>query len=44
MTTVGDIAQCMPLMLNHDRPDLYLHMLTARRHAFLSAALNQFDT
>lgn len=43
LTTVGDMAQCMPPLLDHHRPDLDARTLTARRDAFLSAALTQLD-
>lgn len=43
LTTVGDMAQCVPPLLDHHRPDLDAPMLTARRDAFLSAALTQLD-
>ncbi|MGA8729451.1 MAG: hypothetical protein WB608_11930 [Terracidiphilus sp.] len=43
LTTVGDMAQCMPPLLDHHRPDLDAPILTARRDAFLSAALTQLD-
>jgi aminoglycoside phosphotransferase (APT) family kinase protein len=39
LTTVGDMAQCMPPLPDHHRPDLNAHILTARRDAFLTAAL-----
>ncbi len=42
-TTVGDMAQCMPPLLDHGRPGLDAAILTARRDAFLSAALKQLD-
>jgi len=44
LTTVGDMAHCMPPLLDHGRPDLDAPTLTTRRDAFLSAALNQLDT
>ena len=43
LTTVGDMAQCMPPLLDHHRPDLDAPTLTTRRDAFLSAALTQLD-
>jgi len=42
-TTVGDMAQCMPPLLDHGRPGLDAAILTARRDACLSAALKQLD-
>jgi aminoglycoside phosphotransferase (APT) family kinase protein len=39
LTTVGDMAQCVPPVLDHHRPDLDAPTLTVRRDAFLSAAL-----
>lgn len=44
LTTVGDMAQCMPPLLDHHRPDLDARTLTARREAFLSAALTRLDS
>jgi aminoglycoside phosphotransferase (APT) family kinase protein len=44
LTTVGDMAQCMPPLLDHHRADLDARTLTARRDAFLSAALTQLDS
>ena len=43
LTTVGDMAQCLPPLLDHHRPDLDARILTARRDAFLRAALSQLD-
>ena len=43
LTTVGDMAQCMPPLLDHHRSDLDAPILTARRDAFLSAALASVD-
>jgi aminoglycoside phosphotransferase (APT) family kinase protein len=43
LTTVGDMAQCMPPLLDHRRADLDARTLTARRDAFLRAALTQLD-
>ncbi len=43
LTTVGDMAECMPPLLDHYRPDLDARILTARRDAFLSAALTQLN-
>jgi aminoglycoside phosphotransferase (APT) family kinase protein len=43
LTTVGDMAECMPPLLDHHRPDLDARILTARRDAFLSAALALLD-
>jgi aminoglycoside phosphotransferase (APT) family kinase protein len=43
LTTVGDMAQCMPPLADHHRPDLDAPILTARRDAFLRAALTQLD-
>jgi aminoglycoside phosphotransferase (APT) family kinase protein len=43
LTTVGDMARCMPPLPDHHRPDLDARTLTARRDAFLSAALAQLD-
>jgi aminoglycoside phosphotransferase (APT) family kinase protein len=40
---VGDMAECMPPLLDHHRPDLDACILTARRDAFLSAALTQLN-
>jgi hypothetical protein len=39
LTTVGDMTECMPPLLDHHRPDLDARILTTRRNAFLSAAL-----
>ena len=44
LTTVGDMAQCMPPLLDHHRPDLDARTLTARRDAFLSAVLTRLDS
>ena len=33
LTTVGDMAECMPPLLDHHRPDLDAPTLTARRDA-----------
>jgi aminoglycoside phosphotransferase (APT) family kinase protein len=43
LCTVGDMAQCMPPLLDHGRPDLDAGILTARRDAFLAQALDQLD-
>jgi aminoglycoside phosphotransferase (APT) family kinase protein len=43
LTTVGDMAQCLPPLLDHHRPDLDARILTSRRNAFLGAALSQLD-
>lgn len=43
LTTVGDLAHCMPPLLDHHRSDLDAPTLTARRDAFLSAALASLD-
>jgi aminoglycoside phosphotransferase (APT) family kinase protein len=43
LTTVGDMAQCLPPLLDHHRADLDARILTARRDAFLSAALSQLE-
>jgi aminoglycoside phosphotransferase (APT) family kinase protein len=43
LTTVGDMAKCMPPLLDHHRADLDAPVLTARRDAFLRAALTQLD-
>jgi aminoglycoside phosphotransferase (APT) family kinase protein len=39
LTTVGDMADCLPPLADHGRTDLTAHVLTARRDAFLSDAL-----
>ncbi len=44
LTTVGDMAECMPPLLDHHRPDLGARILTARRDAFLNAALTQLGS
>jgi hypothetical protein len=41
LTTVGDMARCMPPLADHHRPDLGAPVLTVRRDAFLRAALTQ---
>jgi hypothetical protein len=38
------MAHCLPPLLDHHRPDLDARILTARRDAFLSAALSQLNT
>lgn len=43
LTTVGDMAQCLPPLPDYGRPDLDTQILTARRDAFLHAALDQLD-
>jgi aminoglycoside phosphotransferase (APT) family kinase protein len=43
LTTVGDMAQCMPPLPGQHRRGLGARILTARRDAFLSAALTQLD-
>lgn len=43
LCTVGDMADCLPPLLDHGRGDLDACMLTARRDAFLAAALQQPD-
>jgi aminoglycoside phosphotransferase (APT) family kinase protein len=43
LTTVGDMAQCMPPLPDHHRSDLDAPTLTARRDAFLSTALTNLD-
>ncbi len=42
LTTIGDMGDCMPPLAEHGRSDLDARILTARRAAFLSAALEQF--
>jgi aminoglycoside phosphotransferase (APT) family kinase protein len=46
LCTVGDMAHCLPgdLLGELGRPDLNAAILTARRDAFLAAALNQLDS
>jgi aminoglycoside phosphotransferase (APT) family kinase protein len=46
LCTVGDMAYCLPpdLLGEHGRPDLNATLLTARRDAFLAAALDQLDS
>jgi aminoglycoside phosphotransferase (APT) family kinase protein len=46
LCTVGDMAYCLPgdLLGEHGRPDLTAALLTARRDAFLAAALDQLDS
>lgn len=39
LTTVGDMAGCMPPLADHGRTDLTAGVLTARRDDFLAAAL-----
>jgi aminoglycoside phosphotransferase (APT) family kinase protein len=41
LTTVGDMARCLPPLTDHHRPDLAAPVLTSRRDAFLAAALSQ---
>lgn len=41
--TVGDMKNCMPPLLDHGRTDLDAPALTARRDAFLAAALDRLD-
>jgi aminoglycoside phosphotransferase (APT) family kinase protein len=41
--TVGDMKNCMPPLLDHGRTDLDAPTLTARRDAFLGAALDRLD-
>jgi aminoglycoside phosphotransferase (APT) family kinase protein len=45
LCTVGDMAYCLPSEMLRDvgRPDLDAAILTARRDAFLAAALDQLD-
>lgn len=43
LTTVGDMAQCMPPLSDHHRANLDAPTLTARRDAFLRAALTTLD-
>jgi len=38
------MAQCVPALVDHHRRSLDTRILTVRRLAFLSAALNQLDT
>jgi len=46
LCTVGDMAYCLPgdLLGEHGRPDLNATLLTARRDAFLAAALDELDS
>ena len=46
LCTVGDMAYCLPddLLGEHGRPDLNATLLTARRDAFLTAALDELDS
>jgi hypothetical protein len=46
LCTVGDMANCLPgdLLGELGRPDLNAAILTARRDAFLAAALDQLDS
>ena len=46
LCTVGDMAYCLPgdLVGELGRPDLNAAILTARRDAFLAAALDQLDS
>ena len=46
LCTVGDMADCLPgdLLGELGRPDLNAAILTARRDAFLAAALDQLDS
>jgi aminoglycoside phosphotransferase (APT) family kinase protein len=41
LTTVGDMADCLPPLADHGRTDLTARALTARRDAFLSDALTR---
>jgi aminoglycoside phosphotransferase (APT) family kinase protein len=45
LCTVGDMAYCLPgdVLIELGRPDLDAAILTARRDAFLAAALDQLD-
>jgi len=43
LTTVGDMPQCTPPLLDHHRPDLDAHIPSARRDTVLSDALTQLD-
>jgi aminoglycoside phosphotransferase (APT) family kinase protein len=46
LCTVGDMAYCLPgdLLGDHGRSDLNATLLTARRDAFLAAALDELDS
>jgi aminoglycoside phosphotransferase (APT) family kinase protein len=43
LTTVGDMAHCMPPLRDHHRLDLGARTLTARRDTFVCAALTLLD-
>jgi hypothetical protein len=46
LCTLGDMGYCLPreLLNEHGRPDLTATLLTARRDAFLAAAIDELDS